>query len=94
MTHDIRNDTGRNRYILTVDGEEAGYLSYIPCTGAVDLEHTEIAESHAGQGLAGELARHALSDIRDRGLNAMITCPAVASFVAKNPEFADLVVEP
>ena len=27
MTHDIRNDTGRNRYILTVDGEEAGYLS-------------------------------------------------------------------
>ena len=35
MTHDIRNDTGRNRYI--------------PCTGAVDLEHTEIAESHAGR---------------------------------------------
>lgn len=80
MSLDIRNDTGRNRYI--------------PCTGAVDLEHTEIADSHAGQGLAGELARHALSDIRDRGLNAMITCPAVASFVAKNPEFADLVVEP
>ena len=94
MAHQIRNDTARHAYVLTVDGREVGHLSYILFAGAVDLEHTEIAESHAGQGLAGELARHALSDIRDRGLNAMITCPAVASFVAKNPEFADLVVEP
>ncbi|GAB3696047.1 GNAT family N-acetyltransferase [Corynebacterium nasicanis] len=94
MSHDIRNDTSRNRYVLSVDGTEVGYLSYIPFTGAIDLEHTSIAESHAGQGLVGVLARHALDDIRARGFKAMVTCPAVESFVAKNPDYADLVVEP
>lgn len=67
MTPDIHNDTGRNPYVLTIDGAEVGYLSYIPFTGAIDLEHTEIAESHAGQGLADELARHALSDMATAG---------------------------
>lgn len=94
MAHQIRNDSARHAYVLTVDGREVGHLSYLLFAGAVDLEHTEIDEEFSGQGLSGELARHALEDIRTRELKAMITCPAVRSFINKNPQYADLVTEP
>ena len=37
------------------------------------------------------LRRHALDDARSEGLNVIPTCPAVARYIAQNPEYADLV---
>lgn len=94
MSHQIRNDASTQRYILSIDGQDAGYLSYLSFRGTIDLEHTEVAEEFAGQGVASELARHALDDIKGREMNVMISCPAVRSFLNKNPQYASLLIEP
>lgn len=64
MSRAIRNDTSRHRYILSTDGKDIGYLSYIAFSGTIDLEHTEVSEEFTGQGVASDLARHALDDIK------------------------------
>lgn len=94
MSHHIQHLPDLQRYTLSVDGHQAGHLSYLRFTAALDLEHTEVSEEFTGRGFASELARFALDDIRAHGLKAMVSCPAVEHFIKKNPEYADLVVAP
>ena len=57
----------------------------------ITLVHTEVDPAHSGQGHAATLARGALDDARERGLRVVPSCPYVASYIAKHPEYADLV---
>lgn len=93
MTTTITHKPEMNRYVLTVDGEEAGYLSYIPFSGSVDFEHTEIHEKFGGQGLSGELIRHALNHTRERDLKIMADCPVVKDYLERHQDWDDIVVE-
>jgi uncharacterized protein len=43
------------------------------------------------QGLGGQLARAALDDVRGRGLAVRPDCPFIRSWIAKHPDYADLV---
>ncbi|QGU03753.1 GNAT family N-acetyltransferase [Corynebacterium comes] len=94
MSHAIHNDTPHHRYVLTVNGQEAGFLNYLQVTGTIDLARTEISEQFSGQGMAADLALHAFEDIHRRELNVLISCPAVRSFLNQHPRFLDMVVEP
>ena len=51
----------------------------------------QVDEAYSGQGHAGTLARSALDDARSRGLSVVPSCPYVASYIEKHPEYADLV---
>jgi predicted GNAT family acetyltransferase len=44
-----------------------------------------------GQGVAAELAKFVLGDIRRRGMRVVPRCPYVAQYIRKHPEYADLV---
>jgi predicted GNAT family acetyltransferase len=46
---------------------------------------------YRGQGVATELIRRVLDDIRDRGNTVTILCPIVWAFIDRNPEYNDLV---
>jgi predicted GNAT family acetyltransferase len=46
----------------------------------------------SGQGIGSKLARGALEQARTHGLKVVPKCPFIAAFIAKNAEFADLVV--
>jgi predicted GNAT family acetyltransferase len=97
MTEDTRSievvdNAGDQRYDLLVDGELAGTIVYRdPRTGVRQLVHTEVRPELSGQGLAAVLAGAALDDVRSKGWKVVPTCPYVASYVQKHPEYEDLV---
>ena len=66
-------------------------LNYRLAPGAVDLLHVEVPEQYQGQGLAAKLASAALTWAREKGLKVIPSCPYVKGFLAKHPEFGDLL---
>ncbi|MFF1573709.1 GNAT family N-acetyltransferase [Leifsonia sp. NPDC058292] len=46
---------------------------------------------YRGQGVATELIRQALDDVRTRGTTVTILCPIVWAFIDRNPGYTDVV---
>jgi predicted GNAT family acetyltransferase len=53
--------------------------------------HTEVLPRFEGRGLAGELTAAVLDQAREEGLDVLPFCPYVKSYIAKHPEYTDLV---
>jgi predicted GNAT family acetyltransferase len=91
---DVVDVEARHRYEIRVDGETAGYAEYHRRGGpTISFTHTLVDDAHAGQGLAGRLARAALDDARARGLAVLPFCPFVRGWIVKHPDYVDLVPE-
>jgi predicted GNAT family acetyltransferase len=58
----------------------------------LELIHSEVPENLRGQGLASELAQNALEYAREHKLKVDVICPSVHGYLAKHPEYADLVM--
>jgi predicted GNAT family acetyltransferase len=83
----------RSRYELRDGGEVLGWVEYLPAGRSVIIAHTEVLEGGEGRGLGSELVRGVLEDLRARGVTAIPTCPFTAAFIARHPEYADVVDE-
>jgi uncharacterized protein len=80
--------------VLLVAGEPAGELVYRDRGGGViALLHTEVDTHLRRRGLGAALVTGALDDARGRGLHIVPICPFIVAFVARHPEYADLVVD-
>jgi predicted GNAT family acetyltransferase len=79
------------RYEIEVDGEVAGFINYRREPGVVDLVHTDVAPRFEGKGVGAALVQGALDDLRARGLKVRPTCPFVAKYIHRHPEYQDLV---
>ena len=87
----VTHDTTAERYLITVDGRDAGYADYIQGVGVRDFHHTVIDPEFRGQGLSKPLIQAALDDTRAAGDKVRPLCSAVAGFIEKHPEYRDLV---
>ena len=87
----VTHDTTAERYLITVDGRDAGYADYIQGDGVRDFHHTVIDPEFLGQGLSKPLIQAALDDTRAAGDKVRPLCSAVAGFIEKHPEYQDLV---
>jgi predicted GNAT family acetyltransferase len=87
----VQDDPGRSRYELRLGDEVVGHVEYQRHGDVVDLVHTEIDDGHEGEGLGSRLAAGVLDDLRRRGLHAQPSCPFIADWIAKHPDYADLV---
>ena len=87
----IAENSDAARYEISVDGVLAGFSTYRDRDGARVVLHTEVSPEFEGHGLAGDLARFVLDDIRGRGLQVVPRCPYVARYIREHPEYADLV---
>lgn len=87
----VTHDTTAERYLITVDGRDAGYADYIQGDGVRDFHHTVIDPEFRGQGLSKPLIQAALDDTRAAGDKVRPLCSAVAGFIKKHPEYRDLV---
>jgi predicted GNAT family acetyltransferase len=86
----IADNAAKSRFETTVDGETASLL-YRLAGDTITLVHTEVPVALGGRGIGGELARAALDSARARGLKVVPTCPFVRAYIARHPEYADLV---
>ena len=87
----VTHDTTAERYLITVDGRDAGYADYIQGDGVRDFHHTVIDPEFRGQGFSKPLIQAALDDTRAAGDKVRPLCSAVAGFIEKHPEYRDLV---
>ena len=87
----VTHDTTAERYLITVDGRDAGYADYIQGDGVRDFHHTVIDPEFRGQGLSKPLIQAALDDTRAAGDKVRPLCSAVAGFIEKHPEYRALV---
>ncbi len=88
---DVRRDEPHHRFELVTDTGTAVLDYSEPRPGVLDLQHTAVPQSARGHGLAGELVRGALDDAREHGEKIIPTCPFVASWLGKHPEYRELV---
>ena len=89
----VNDDPEHGRYLITVDGTEAGGAYYQIDRGRVRFTHTEIADEFGGRGLASKLAKAALDDVRATGRTAIPQCPFIAGYIRKHQEYLDVVDE-
>jgi len=88
---EIRDNRDAHRYELTVDDQTAVVL-YNEVGGGLLITETIVPIPLEGRGIASRLAKHVLTDIRDRGLLVLPTCPFFAGYIQKHPtEYADIV---
>jgi len=80
-----------SRFDLLVDGQRAGLVQYHLRGQVISLNHTEIDDEFQGRGLAARLARAVLDQARERGLAVLPYCPYIRSWMARHPEYVDLV---
>lgn len=90
LDSDIRDDREKRRYELDVDGRTA-VVMYNEAGGGLMITETIVPQELEGRGIASRMARHVLTDIRNRGLLVLPTCPFFSAYLKKHPEWADVV---
>jgi hypothetical protein len=90
MAYDIRNNEPASRYETTVEGHLAE-SAYDLEPGSIVFTHTVVPDELSGRGIASELVKFALDDARSRGLKVVPQCAYVSSWIARHPEYQDLL---
>jgi predicted GNAT family acetyltransferase len=87
---DIVNNRAEHRFELTVDGHLAA--AYYKTDGnVITFEHTEVPPELGGKGIGSKLVQGALDQIRAEGTRIAVECPFVKGWIAKHPEYNDLL---
>ena len=87
----IRDDPAESAYVIEVDGVRAGKAEYRQMSGRRVFTHTEVDDEFSGRGLANEVARFALDDMRDQGVAVVPLCPFFAAYIKRHPEYDSIV---
>jgi predicted GNAT family acetyltransferase len=87
---EVRHNEARHRFEAGSESHPA-HLDYRLRDGVAEMFHTEVAPEYQGRGIASKLAVAALTWARESGYKVNPRCSFVKRFIARNPEFADLV---
>ncbi len=85
----VRDNKALSRFEMDVDGAVA-FANYRLTPQAVIITHTETPRALRGRGIASELVKGALDQIRADGRKVIAGCGFVVDYLYKHPEFADL----
>lgn len=87
----ITDNVERNRYEVAI-GDQVSVLDYRRRDGTIILVHTEVPEALRGRGIGTHLTRHALGEARKAGVEVVVKCPFVTSWLKRHREYDDIVV--
>ena len=90
VSSDLRNNTAASRFELDAEGETA-VAYYRLADGIMTLTHTETPPRLRGRGIASRLVRGVLEQVRAQELKVIPQCAFVAAYMARHPEFNDLL---
>ena len=90
MVSSVRDNAALSRFELDADGVTA-FLNYRIDGDVIALLHTETPAQARGQGIASRLVEGVLQIVRERGLRVVPRCAFVRAYMARHPEFRDLV---
>ena len=72
-------------------GDDVAFAEYRLHPDHITLPHTVVPDAFAGKGVASALAKAALGYARDHHLTVKPTCAFMAGYIAKHPEYHDLL---
>lgn len=92
-TPDVRivDDRGAGVYEAFVGERQVGGVTYNVVGDRIVLLGVAVFPESRGQGVATELIRHVLDDVRAQGRTVTNFCPVVGTFVLRHPDYADLL---
>ena len=92
MTLSIRHEPDARRFAVDTSGKTA-YITYRELEGRIlDLDHTYVPREVRGGGIASQLTTRALEYARERGYRVVPSCPFVAAYIERHPEYRELRV--
>ena len=92
MTPAIDHQPEARRFVADVGGKTA-YITYRELDGRLlELDHTYVPREVRGGGIASQLTVRALEYARERGCRVVPSCPFVAAYIERHPEYRDLRV--
>lgn len=81
-----------NKRAVALDGNlEVGQCTYTEGDGFWIVDHTYVAESHRGQGLAQKLFKELIDQARAKEIKIMPLCSFAVKEFERNPSYADLL---
>jgi predicted GNAT family acetyltransferase len=86
----VRDNTALSRFELDAGGVTA-FVTYRLDGDVITLQHTETPPQARGQGIASQLIEGTLNMVRARGLKVIPRCDFVRAYIAKHPEYRDLM---
>ena len=89
---DVHHEPAGHRFVARTSAGEA-VIEYEPVNATtLAYHHTFVPPALRGGGIASQLAEHALRYARDNAFKVRPTCPFVARYIQRHPEFQSLVV--
>ncbi|HEX2790486.1 MAG TPA: GNAT family N-acetyltransferase [Steroidobacteraceae bacterium] len=93
MTSPVTDNPARSRYELVLDGGIA-FIDYHRIGNLRVLTHSEVPPALRGRGIGAQLTAGALQLAREQGERVEARCSYVAQFIARNPQYQDLLRQP
>lgn len=94
MTIEVTDAPEAKRFEARIDGKLAGFIQYEMRPDAVELVHTQVLDEFEGKGVGSVLVRRVLDDIRSRDGKIIPTCPFVAEYIRRHPNYLNVVASP
>lgn len=87
----VENNESKHRFEINLP-EGTAFIQYTKQGDNVyNLYHTEVPTQFAGKGVGSALAKRTLEQIKAEGKQIIPTCPFVAAYLKKHPEYQELV---
>jgi predicted GNAT family acetyltransferase len=91
MADTLINNRSMSRYELPISGGAMAVVYYSIEDGRVVLRHTEVPSEFSGQGYGTRIARAVFDKLRSEHARVIATCPFLALFAARNPQYAAML---
>ena len=92
MSNAVSDNPARSRYELAIAGDIA-FIAYQRLGALRVLMHAEVPPLLRRRGVAAQLTAGALELVRAQGGSVEARCAYVAQFIARNPQFQDLLAK-
>jgi len=94
MNLEVKHDEPGRKYFVLVENRES-VCEYGPAGAAdektLDFWHTYVPPELRGKGIAEELVRQALDDVRRRGYKVVPSCWYVRLYIDRHSQYRDLL---
>lgn len=88
----VRNEKA-SRFESQVDGQLC-VLDYRLRDGVLVIDHVGVPPAVGGRGIAAALTRIALDTAREQGWQVLPHCAYAAAWIARHPQYGDLLAPP